>query len=394
MRNKEHYNSLGYNDHIEYYSQIKWEDTGYLSPKLSSEDTYPDYIQAEVSQSVEDIKAHMGKDTILFGFATDLHYATTRNHEVRMERMLNAYKNIAKETGSEIFLLGGDLTNEGCKEYKSDCYTALRKKFDSIRYFPANGNHDDGTIWDISYIDAPQSTNHLLPSERYELFYNHLEHENVRFGKERALYYYYNDTKTKTRFIALDTGDISYQKDENGKLIQSGQWTFAMSQKQVDWFVNDALSFDEDGWSVVLFMHSMTPPECISAHTARAKEKWYLDHIEDIADAYKAGKKIKKRYYSGEFELHVDADFEKGKKAAIIAFFAGDFHRDMTDATKGGIPKIFTANSVTYRGGASNPERNDADKSELLFDMVVVDKGKRIIHLTRVGCGDDRTIKY
>ena len=86
------------------------------------------------------------------------------------------------------------------KEYKSDCCIKLREKLGGIRYFPANGNHD-GTIWDISYLDAPVSTNHLLPDERYELFYNHLANfDDVHFGKQNSLYYYYDDRKdTKNR---------------------------------------------------------------------------------------------------------------------------------------------------------------------------------------------------
>ena len=137
----------------------------------------------------------------------------------------------------------------------------------------------------------------------------------------------------------------------------------------------------------------MMPPEEISEHCSRSKEEWYLQHIEDIADAFKTNGTLSKKYYDGDWALDVNADFTNYTKADFIGFFAGDFHRDMIDYTKENIPKIFTGNSVTYRGG-NKLSRNDGDKTEMLFDMVTVNKKTRSIHLTRVGSGDDRDVKY
>ena len=66
----------------------------------------------------------------------------------------------------------------------------------------------------------------------------------------------------------------------------------------------------------------------------------------------------------------------------------------MVDYTKGKIPKIFTGNAVTYRGRKELPPRDDGDKTEILFDMVTVNKKMRNIHLTRVGSGNDRDVQY
>lgn len=394
MRSQEYYESKGYKNASEYYKDVKWEDTGYVSPELSSESTYPDYIKDEVEQSVKSILSYQSDDTVTFGFMTDLHYATTHNHCIRMKRMLNAYREIKKQTHSSMLLLGGDLTNEGCKEYKAECFRELRKHFEGIDYLPANGNHDDGSIWDISYINAEKSTNHLIQSERYDLFYNHLPSLGAELDNDNpALYYMYNDTASKTRYISLDSEDVPYIMD-NGKLRYSAQWIFAMSQKQIDWLINKALKFDEEGWSIVFFMHSMNPPKEVAAALARAKEKWYLEYVNDIADAYTKGEHINAEYYDSDFKISVNADFTNGIKADIIGFFIGDFHRDMIDYTNAGIPKIFTGNSVTYRGGADKPERNDGDKSEMLFDVITVNKKDRKIHITRVGCGDDREAEY
>ena len=83
----------------------------------------------------------------------------TENHRIQMKRMLSAYKDICNKTHNSLLLLGGDLTNEGCKEYKTECYTELKQQLSGIKYFVCNGNHDDGTIWDIQYICNDKTVN-------------------------------------------------------------------------------------------------------------------------------------------------------------------------------------------------------------------------------------------
>ena len=394
MRGKEHYEALGYKDAIEYYRELGWEDTGYLAPELSSDDVYPEYLVKEAEESVKEILSHHGENTITVGFMTDLHYATTHNHEIRMKRMLNAYKDIKAKVKVDALLLGGDLTNEGCKEYKSECFRELRKQFEGIDYLPANGNHDDGSIWDIQYVAGEKAVNHLTHAERYDLFYDHLPAVGAKIADDgETLYYYINDDTTKTRYICLDTGDTPRVMD-NGKFRYSAQWTFSMSQKQGDWLVNDALKFDEEGWSAVFWLHSMNPPKEREAACAHAKEIWNLLHLNHIADAYKKGESINGDYYDGDFKISVNADFSKGARAEIACFLVGDYHRDMIDYTEGGVPRIFTSNAVAYRGGNDRIERNDGDKTELLFDVLTIDKTTGKIYITRVGAGNDREASY
>ena len=65
-----------------------------------------------------------------------------------------------------------------------------------------------------------------------------------------------DDRERKIRYIFLDTGDIPYNVDENGKLKHEGQHDFAFSQKQTDWLMNHALYFEEDGWNLILSAHT------------------------------------------------------------------------------------------------------------------------------------------
>jgi len=376
----------------EYYLNIGYEDHGYVSPELSSSDEYPDYIKEEVWDSIRKIQSHQTTDTITFAFMTDIHLALSYNHEIRMKRTINAYKEIAKRVHIDKLMLGGDYTNEGCKEYKSDCFRELRAHFSGVDYFPVHGNHDDGTIWDESYIKADKSTNHLTHEELYTLFYNHLPYKGAEFDKNNhSLYYKVDDTVKKVRYICLDTGDIPYMFDENGLLIYRGQHLFAFSQAQISWLVNEALKFDEEGWSVAFFMHSVLRPGHEPKDLVRR-----LSVLTDITDAFKNNSDIHDTYYADEpdFKLQVDADFSKCTKADIIGFFVGDYHTDAIEESTAGIPYILTSNAVMYSPPHYKVQRHDGDKSEILFDVVTINKKERTIYITRVGGGEDRCINY
>lgn len=377
-----------------YYIQKGYEDNGYVSPELSSTDEYPDYIKAEVKDTIKKIIDKQNSETITFAFMTDLHYATTKNHNIRMKRTINAYKEIAKCVDIDILLLGGDYTNEGCKEYKTECFNELRKLMGNIRFFPVNGNHDDGSIWDKSYIKAKQSINHFTHKELYELFYNHVPGQGAKVNTDNgSLYYYFDELQSKTRFVMLDTGDVPYIFDEHGKLLYGGQHLFALSQNQIDWLVNEALNFNEEGWNIVFVTHSIQRP---SDTTANEKELFrHLKVLTELTDAYKRGEKYAFDSDEKYFGLHIDVDFSQYKRGDIIAFLVGDFHTDAVEKSKSGINYILTANAVMYcTSSPSYVQRKDGDKTEILFDVITVNKKTRTIHIVRVGAGEDRIINY
>ena len=376
----------------EFYRQCGYEDVGYAPPELSSEDTYPDYIQEEALECVERIQKHQNFDTFTFAFLTDLHYAINENHEIRLKRTLNAYKEIASRVQIDKMILGGDYTNEGCKAYKSDCFRELRVQLKGLTYFPVHGNHDDGSIWDIKYIAAEQAANHLTHEELYKLFYNHLPAAGACFDKDsHGLYYYCNDEVHKVRYICLDSGDIPYMTDGNGKLKYNGQWYFALSQKQIDWLVSEALTFDEEGWRVLFFTHSVALPS--QSKENQGIRKW-MTVLNDLLDCYQRGDRIDREYYEQELKVHLQADFSHRVKGEIIGVFVGDYHIDKVERSQSGIPYILTANCVMYYAAGSPVPRRDGDKTELLFDIVTVDPTARMIYVIRVGAGEDREVAF
>jgi len=382
------------NNPLEYF-ELGFVDDDYECPPLSSDNTYPDYIDAEVKKCIERVKEKQNENTVTFGFMTDIHYVDCHKSHVRTARLINAYKNIARAVGSDKLFLGGDYTNEGCKEYKSGCYRKLKELFDGVKYYPVNGNHDDGSIWDKAFIKAEKSTNHLTHPEQYELFYSHLpEIGAVNDNNPEGLYYFVNDDNTKTRYICLDTTDVPYVYDENGLIIYYPQSLFALSQMQLDWLVKDALKFDEEGWSVVFIAHNTFLPSWDKEDKLH-KNDLNIDVLNTIVSSYKSGKDLHITVGEGDFERHVDAKFSGMIRADVVAFFVGHHHKDFEEVAGDGTPHVMTENAVVFiPPNCKWYDRHDGDETEILFDMVTVDKKKRKIYLTRVGVGDDRVIDY
>ena len=69
--------------------------------------------------------------------------------------------------------------------------------------------------------------------------------------------------------------------------------------------------------------------------------------------------------------------------------FGGHQHEDIVETSDSGIPYVYTDCAAMYK--YSTP-RIDGDKSELLFDVVTIDRKNKKIYTTRIGAGNDRII--
>lgn len=377
---------------IEGYISHGLDYEGYLEPEITSNDIYPDYIRAEVEETVEAVQKIQGYNTATFGFMTDPHYATKfkYTHLIRLRRTLNAYKMISQRAQSDFLVIGGDLFTNGTKKYVSDCLREFRAELNGIRYMPVNGNHDDNSIWDIACIKSEKAENHLTPEERYTLFFNHLYENGAVFNeKNKGLYYYTDNRSAKVRYIFLDSIDIPYEYDENGSLLYSGQGFYDYSKDQLDWLINDALNFNETGWGVVIFQH--VPPIVLNRDLGENLSR--ISVIHDILKARSLKQNIDFEHGEGRFKKRITADFSNYKSCDIIAVITGHIHSDESRKVDN-IQYISTMNSVMYVNGGNPLMRFDGTKNEILFDIGTINRKERTLTLTRVGAGEDRVFSF
>ena len=222
----------------------------------------------------------------------------------------------------------------------------------------------------------------------YNEFYSHLPSLGAEFdvvGQE--LYYFWDDEKQKVRYIFLDGNDIPYSVDKKGKFKYTKQHLFALSQRQINWLCDKALAPPEEGWDMVITAHAF--PRWCQGEGQGDGELRYLEVLGDIIDAYRSGRDLKRTYFENEFEVCVCADFSKYKRGNILACFAGHHHADFEERSQTGVPIIYTGNVIMYQ---YKVPRIDGDKTELLFDVVTIDKDKKVIYTTRIGAGQDREI--
>lgn len=378
----------------EHFMTTQYDDGGFTTPELTSNDTYPPYIRDEVERCVKRIQQHQKPGCATFGFITDLHFALTHNHEVRFNRIFNAYREITKRTYVSRLLMGGDNTNDGCKTYKMDCCRKLRSLMDGINFCPSNGNHDTNDIWDSVFIRKPVSQDHITPTEQYNLFYNHLQYNGAEFDEDNiSLYYMINDYHTKTRYICLNIYDTPDVFDENGKLIFNKQTFQNLSQAQLKWLTEKALKFDEEGWTIVLFAHTTYEPSMAEQNVTHPDLK-EPRCVYDLLEAYKKGEDYSYDSDTKYLEKHIDAKFSQYIRGDIAMFILGHHHEDFVQTSESGIKYVCTCLAVMFDKSPITIRRYDGTPSEILFDVITIDKYDRKIYLTRVGAGEDRVVEY
>ncbi len=347
---------------------------GYFAPPLSSTDPYPAYIQENAHAALHRLHQKQTPNCTNFLFMADLHYSESVNHNLRTQRLLNACAEFMPFCQQVI--LGGDLVNDGTKEYKTHQYQCLHSYFKDLPCLPVMGNHDDNSIWD-QCIEAEVSTHHLTTQELSEVFFGKWHNPETQLPSlQPSLYYFVDDSEHRLRYIIVDVCDIPTVYDEKGRLRYTKQHTYGFSQAQLDWLVDTAFVLPENGWDVMVFSHTFHD---------KPSEFQRFSPILDLMDAFFHRKKLDATYLDGVFQVHIHADFTKKPSCGLLAGFAGHHHKDMICHTPAGIPLIYTSCLHGYL-------REDGNASELLLDAVTVDQKNRKILLTRIGAGDDREV--
>lgn len=294
----------------------------------------PDYYFENnyIDNRVKDIKdaiAESTDDHETFFWITDIHWET-KNNTRNAPRLIHY---IASKTGIDILLNGGDAgdSQEICKDAVSQLLGALG----SNRVYSVSGNHE---MYDASQYEYP-----------FDRVADELRGHNtdIVYGDNNKSYFFFDNEKEQMRYIGLSTFGLYDSAYES-----------AYTSEQLEWFKNIALSV-EAGWTIVIFTHAIYNVRC-------ATDKLYISPsgARDFIDA-------------------IDNYNGNGRIACVLI---GHTHRDRIHIGSTGVPYIISASDrfLPYEGDI-NVERIPGTISEQHFEVVVIDKKKRVIKLLSIG---------
>jgi hypothetical protein len=317
--------------------------------------TIPSFWQSAVEVCISKIKSlQVGRNCITFPFFSDNHQ---RNGYAGM-----LIAHIMKECNIPYAFFGGDSIDSGYIASESVMIAQDRAFDTAMSYIPngrfcrAVGNHDG--YW---AVDA-NNKNYYTDAQNYELFLREESvAQNKHFGGD-GTYYYVDDIASKVRWIVLDTNDSTVEAE------------------QIEWLRDTALSFGESGWAIVFVSH-----QPISNHYHAL-----INNAEEV-------RTVVENYINGT----------TANKAEVVGWFSGHIHRDRIytgvavnttdDSVGAALPfKQITITSdhtgIAYDDATKHTVAND-DKSHAI-DFVTINKTARMVNITRLGIGNDRSYTY
>lgn len=295
-------------------------------PNYYFENNYLEERVKEINHAIEECSDNCES----FFWITDMHWEPDLN--TRKSPLLIKY--IASKTGISKILNGGDTGNSQviCK----NAIDQLREAIGSNSVYTVTGNHE------------------INDASRYENPFGRVADElrghnsDIVYGDKNKSYFYVDIVDSKTRIIGLS----SYG------LFLNGSYESCYSDDQFSWFKKTALDVKE-GWIAIIFTHNLFnigPSDVFLKATLTGASRF----IEGI-DNYKGN-------------------------GSIACVLMGHTHRDRLHYGSSGIPYIISAcdRHKTYYGDI-NVERIPGTVSEHHFEVVVIDKGRRIIKLFSIG---------
>ena len=362
-------------------------DIADLAAAMGGSVSAPEYVTTAAEATAERLLSLQNENTFNFALFTDLHYAPNL-HESDPSNYPVDYDTVASNIVSAInqvnetvplacvISLGDNIENVNQNEISAAGLStpaergqlnrnlqlkkavALAKKLRGLTpvFLPLKGNHDDGSLtayyaesdhaYYLSYI--------MQDTDYYTHFFNHNanSHMVTLADKTNTLAAYLDLPTSKVRMIALNSIDIPYSAESDGKCpylgdpynqYLGGQHTFGYQQAQLDWLANTALKLPDSGWQVMIFQHHpMLNSFSKRANAASDYQRFNYDVLEGILDAFQHGTTYTHTSTTGKapngatsslFACTLSADFTAQGAGQIIAIWNGHIHRDLYTTT-------------------------------------------------------------
>lgn len=306
----------------------------------------PTYFNGNLVSAKANIRAHKGlcgRYGTSFIFATDLHWGHNEKHSPALIHYIN------NNCMVQNLVLGGDYIDQYANKQTAidTMYWCLSRYFKLMyNVFPMYGNHDSNS-------NGTTSESYMTDGETFSII-NQWMNNGIVYGNN-YFDFYWDEEKTNTRYILVDTGAQS---------IDGG----VISETTFEW-LNTILNTDKN---IVVFAHWLFSPTT-----------WNHPLVDgELVGSYTASAT---RLFSALDAINANG----GKVQAIIT---GHLHCDYDDKTSGGIPIVWTDTDSTIALGEYSATAGTV--SEQCFDIMTIDYTDKKIYCDRVGRGISRVISY
>lgn len=345
----------------------------------------PEYWVDAVSSKEQEVKniifnsAKNDNDIAVFFAITDQHYPSNTNVSTALMKYLS------EKCGVGLTVCLGDIIEDSVisrdigLERIHIAMTNLGQMSD--RMILTQGNHD--TNAQMSDSNGQITADRIIYDKEWVLHTsNKLRNLNRITFDALGKAFYYDDDVQKIRFISIDSFDGKSYRYTDGILTSFSLG--GVTERQIDWLNNVALSDVPSDYSVITFSH-YTP---FSATT----------NTDSGSVAIPNGV-----MGNGTLVLQAISNFVSNG-GNYIAHFAGHLHHDFISVNDGitsvhllndGLDwrKQFTTGDGTVIP-SNAPKKNVGSVNECAFDVVIVNKTTRHVDLIRVGAGDNRGFDY
>lgn len=316
----------------------------------------PSYYKSHADEKIDKIRELMekaGRNKSSFLFYSDAHWD---NASKVCPSLLNY---ITKYTAINKTIFGGDIVNvEPTTETLSDRSIMKylwdwRNQIRNLRHYSVIGNHDDGN----GNTATGGPTNSIFDLDYVYSFLFAPEENNAGIVRDADTYYYFDDSREKTRYLCLDTS-----------------YDLTLSTNQAN-FIKESLKSTPENWHIIVVAHIWYGPDYDAYYNQGVRPipiaglSSTAASITTILDNYNARK-----------DVFTDC------KAKVEFCIGGHVHIDYVNKTTGGIPIILceTASSNLRSGGTCSM----TDTTQTAVSGIIADYEDNIVNVVRVGRGN------
>lgn len=361
-----------YEDRILALERESIQHTKALEGLTNSEDindtAVPDYWQESVDAAIRKVSALQdegGSEVVNFLWFSDMHYAPDNAYVSNIGVLCAAVMDACR---IPLALMSGDTMSSAIVDSEETLLTWLEGAADVLspigfeRLMQIRGNHDDVYGRYSSGDTTAYYVNKVAPAKIWNRMHRPQAMDFRRVFGGDGSYFYLDNAPQKIRFICLNSQFYEGTGITDGTV---NAMTNGFGAEQLEWLEHTALAAADD-WDVVIATH--IPPAATAINGSV-----YLTQYSD-GDAFRS--------------------IISNSAANIIGIFCGHCHVDAMVTGDLPCPILTVTCAVNTPYDGTSADRVADTNTETAIDIVSINKATKTIHLTRLGAGNDRELRY